>query len=176
MDVQMKYYNYVVYGLVDPDTHLVRYIGAARTKALKQRFSHHISDAKRHPSKSRKTEWIFGLVLRGLLPELRIMEQCHGWNIEECEQKWIRQLRSPNNLTNDTQTRIYTKQFERRQIESEKFMIESLKNQLKHWPKTTLKMLYKRRDLAKLLLGFSQSDFLIKTAAEIITKPKAKTL
>jgi len=75
---------YVIYGLTDPRTDQVRYIGWTQTP--QQRLRAHISEAKRQ--RSHKARWIASLLKIGLSPGLfAIAEVDGGW--AEAERFWI---------------------------------------------------------------------------------------
>jgi len=58
-----------IYALVDPETEQVRYIG--KSLHPESRFNAHMHDHTR----SQKGDWIQGLIKRGLVPEMRIVEE-----------------------------------------------------------------------------------------------------
>jgi hypothetical protein len=73
-----------IYGLKEPDTQLIRYIG--KSIRPQQRLRNHINDK----SKCHRTNWIRSLKQRGLEPELIIIEEIHGeWPWQESEKFWI---------------------------------------------------------------------------------------
>lgn len=74
-----------IYKLVDPVTNEVRYIG--KTGNLKNRFSGHLSNAKK--LKSRLANWISSLARQNLQPIIEIVEICSETNWENREIYWI---------------------------------------------------------------------------------------
>lgn len=82
--ISQKYVS--IYGLVDPDTGTVQYVG--KSKNPKARFSQHICQAKKG-SEYPVYKWLTPLVRSGRLPELRILETCLTKVWEEREQFWI---------------------------------------------------------------------------------------
>lgn len=73
----------MIYGLVDPRTGLVRYIGKANDPA--ERLKGHIRDARRH---SRPVSlWIRELLESSLRPEVRVLEVAEDW--QEAERRLI---------------------------------------------------------------------------------------
>jgi GIY-YIG catalytic domain len=77
-----------IYGLYEPDTGALRYIG----KSIRphQRLRNHINDK----SKCHRTNWIQSLVARGLEPELQIIEEIRvAWLWQDSERYWIAHAR-----------------------------------------------------------------------------------
>lgn len=69
-----------IYGLIDPRTTLLRYVGKSYNPI--ERFSQHIRDCSRE--RTRKANWIRSLLKLGLKPQLEILETVEGsGNIEE---------------------------------------------------------------------------------------------
>lgn len=90
-----------VYGLYDPITGELRYIG--KTKCAKTRLSIHLSPS--HLSKrNHRVNWIKSVLAKGLKPEFRILEDCHSdMELVAAERRWIAKLRSEGaRLTNST--------------------------------------------------------------------------
>ncbi|MBA1141754.1 hypothetical protein [Mesorhizobium neociceri] len=78
-----------IYGLVDPLTNELRYVGKT-VKRLPQRLVDHICAAKRTKNKRHCLAWIAGLLLAGRAPEifeLEIVQAGECW--VEAEQFWI---------------------------------------------------------------------------------------
>jgi hypothetical protein len=96
------YLNIYIYGLVDPRTNEVRYVGAAKNPWLRR--SRHLSEA-RSPEKSTtpKAVWLRDLLSAGLEPQVLILAYTTRANWREVEEKWIRSF---PNLTNSNGTRI----------------------------------------------------------------------
>lgn len=89
-----------IYGLYDPVSSELRYIGKADdpTDRLKQ----HIGEA-REGVKSHKSNWIRKLLSEDLAPFLRILEEVKVKNWQKKETKWIKKSRKAGyNLTNMT--------------------------------------------------------------------------
>lgn len=78
-----------IYALVDPLTHAVRYVGKANNPA--QRLSSHLAGDGCNTWKDR---WLGNLEACGMLPDLRILEECEYADWPERERWWIRQLRA----------------------------------------------------------------------------------
>lgn len=83
--------NIYIYKLVDPNTNEIRYIG--KTGNLKNRFSGHLSNAKK--LKSRLANWIKQLSTQNLQPIMEIVEICTIDNWEEREIYWINFFKTP---------------------------------------------------------------------------------
>ena len=64
--------NNVIYGLIDPITKELRYIGKTNNIAI--RVSNHISMARRNNYKSHKNNWIRKLLTNNQMPEIIILE------------------------------------------------------------------------------------------------------
>ena len=92
-----------IYGLFDPRTTELRYIGKT-VKQPKERLSNHIS-AARAVKKQRVARWIRGILLDGLLPELCLLETVlPNGDWQEAERFYIEYFRSIGaNLVNQTQ-------------------------------------------------------------------------
>lgn len=63
-----------IYGLIDPITQEMKYIG--QSQAPKKRLIAHISEAKHHAGSNRKNHWLRSLLVKGLLPSLKILIEC----------------------------------------------------------------------------------------------------
>lgn len=89
----------VIYGLVDPNTQQIRYVGKTRQK-VSSRLSAHL----RERSKCHRLNWIKSLQDRGQKPEIIILEEIFGaWPWEESERYWIAHGRAEGwPLTNNT--------------------------------------------------------------------------
>ena len=70
--------TYYIYGLIDPTTKEVRYVGCSKTPVL--RFSQHLTYGRHQDYKKCTGEWICELLRKGQRPELIIFE--------EYETKW----------------------------------------------------------------------------------------
>lgn len=88
-----------VYGLIDPLSGNVRYIGKGLDP--KVRFKDHLS--VKEPGVSHKDKWILSLRRLNLIPELTIIETTTFDKANERERFWIAEYRSLGfNLTNQT--------------------------------------------------------------------------
>lgn len=87
-----------IYGLVDPETGEIRYIGKSIRPA--QRLQNHMNEV----SNCHRSHWLQSLKRRGLRPELVILESVHGeWPWQESERYWIKRLKALGcRLTNNT--------------------------------------------------------------------------
>jgi len=84
--VKMK--TVYIYGLEDPTTDEIRYVG--KTTNLKNRYYQHVSncdDVNHH-----KKNWIQGLKNKGLKPKLIILEKTDEKRWEKREKYWIKTL------------------------------------------------------------------------------------
>lgn len=78
--MQQKHY---IYGLIDPTTKGIRYIG--KTIDLAHRYRGHINER----GDSRKCKWITGLVRIEKKPIMVVLEETTINNVSAAEQKWI---------------------------------------------------------------------------------------
>lgn len=81
-----------IYGLVDPSTNSLRYVGKT-VKTIEHRLRQHINSA-RAVKLQRVSRWIRGLLLRDVLPEAFLIETCLTSDWVESEQFWIAYYRS----------------------------------------------------------------------------------
>lgn len=87
-----------IYGLVDPRTGKIRYVGKSVDPAY--RFQRHIRYELR--GESHKVHWIKQLVAVGLTPELTVLEEVKDSLWQESECFWIAKLNKDGGLTNET--------------------------------------------------------------------------
>src|SRR5215472_7677276 len=91
--------SHIIYALVDPDTHHVRYVGRTGQSAL-QRLSHHLGAAKRSHT-APVYEWIRGLAPR--VPLLVVLQELQNQQVilpdsryestvEAAETKWMKRF------------------------------------------------------------------------------------
>lgn len=89
-----------IYGLVDPITLEVRYVG--KSGAPKLRYLSHLAPSSLN-SKTHKSRWIAKLIAQGFRPTLVILEQVLESEWEKAEIKWIARFnKSGAVLTNST--------------------------------------------------------------------------
>lgn len=88
-----------IYGLIDPRTQLIRYVGKTN-QALPSRLNSHIQDRGR----CHRVNWISELRRLGLKPEIVLIERLEGnWPWQEAERYWIAYGRANGwPLTNNT--------------------------------------------------------------------------
>jgi hypothetical protein len=80
-----------IYGLVDPRTNQLRYVGKTK-KSLHKRLKNHVQDA-RYGFKRHVCNWVGELLRLGLRPEIFVIEEVAGdW--AEAERFWIAYFRS----------------------------------------------------------------------------------
>jgi len=80
-----------IYGLIDPRTGFVRYVGKAHNP--KRRHQAHMNPSSLKP-KTRKNHWIKNLLNAGRKPELILLEQVKECEWEDAERRWIAYYRS----------------------------------------------------------------------------------
>lgn len=74
----------LIYGLIDPRTNSLRYIGQT-TQPLKVRFAHHIKPCEVKKI-THKCQWIKGLLKEGLKPEIFVIEEVAAYeDLNEAE-------------------------------------------------------------------------------------------
>lgn len=84
-----------IYGLIDPRTQEVRYVG--KTKDLQERYRIHLYERR----KNHKCNWIEYLQRQGLKPQLIILEEVPETQWQEAERLWIGHFQSKGiRLTN----------------------------------------------------------------------------
>ncbi len=91
----------VIYGLFDPRTRELRYIG--KSERGFSRLSKHLY-SKELKANNHKVHWIKSLLKEGLTPEMRILKVCSkSENLGECEKAFISFHKSQGvNLVNST--------------------------------------------------------------------------
>jgi len=82
----------VIYGLCDPDTLELRYVGKT-TRDPAVRLKGHLMDSRRGPTHLHR--WIRQLGRRGLKPSLLVLERTSSEKVvlDEAERRWIREMR-----------------------------------------------------------------------------------
>lgn len=90
--------NVVIYALVDPETHAIRYVGKT-TWSLTHRLRAHLSDIKQAPH-THKARWINGLLRQGLRPRIITLDIVSPSDWERAERHWIRCF--ADTVTNET--------------------------------------------------------------------------
>lgn len=86
-----------IYGLTDPRTGEVRYVGQTKNE-LRKRLRAHIGEAVAHkPVCVHKNNWIRSLLSLGLEPQIVLLEEVQEEQVNEAEVKWIASF---HNLTN----------------------------------------------------------------------------
>ena len=88
-----------IYGLIDPNTNIIRYIG--KSDKPKTRLSNHIQTSKK--SKTHKSNWINSLIKEKKKPIITILEEVNIENWEEREKFWIKKYKDDGyDVTNFT--------------------------------------------------------------------------
>ena len=77
-----------IYGLIDPRTREVRYVG--KTKDLQERYRIHLYERR----KNHKCNWIQYLQQQGLKPEMVVLEKVSEVQWQKAERFWIRHFQS----------------------------------------------------------------------------------
>lgn len=71
---------YKIYGLKDPITKQLRYVGQTKQHSLKNRFNYHVNEKLN----TRKNQWIRSLRKKELLPEIFLIDTCNS--LEKCNE------------------------------------------------------------------------------------------
>lgn len=89
----------VVYGLVDPQTKEIRYVGQT-TKTLEERLNQHLKPFNLQEN-CPKNIWLKKLLKKGLKPEIVMLEKGKAFDLSRLEMKWIEHYRNQDcGLTN----------------------------------------------------------------------------
>lgn len=84
-----------IYGLVDPRTQQLRYVGKTSKRRIKDRLFCHLGHARLAGPKRHVLAWVSGLLSDGLRPEIFVIEEVpSGADWKEVEQFWIAYFRS----------------------------------------------------------------------------------
>src|SRR5690348_6073255 len=81
-----------IYGLIDPTTSQIRYVGKTVLDP-RRRLSVHCDRALKSPEKTHSMAWIASLHKRGIKPEVFTIETVDGDHWIEAEQFWIAYFR-----------------------------------------------------------------------------------
>lgn len=73
---------YYIYGLKDPVTNEIRYIGKTSQKLIR-RWGNHLSEARNSLNNRYKNRWIKGLLDKGQYPTIEILDRVEDWNFWE---------------------------------------------------------------------------------------------
>ena len=87
-----------IYGLVDPETKKIRYVGKT-VKSLSSRLSNHLYNAKKTKHNKHLSNWICKLLNKGLKPLIIVLETANKENWKDVEMKWIKDTPNLINLT-----------------------------------------------------------------------------
>ena len=106
-----------IYGLIDPRTQKIRYIGQTIQKPS-YRFRNHLSEVKNPKYNTKKINWLKSLLNKNLEPQLIILEKTTEKLADTKEKEWISKYNNLTNLTeggNDVCSNI--KEYQRRTID-----------------------------------------------------------
>lgn len=85
--------KYIIYGLIDPTTNMLRYIGLSSTGL--NRPKHHLNPSTYNKRKAYIYSWIKSCVERGVCPEIVVIEECQSINeLKSLEQFYISYFQS----------------------------------------------------------------------------------
>lgn len=82
-----------IYGLVDPRTHYITYIGRT-TQRLNIRLNQHIDTSQRKRSQCARCKWIRSLLEEGLRPSIVVLDMVSVGQAAESEGEWIAMYRA----------------------------------------------------------------------------------
>lgn len=74
---KMAKFGYKIYGLFDPVSQELRYIGKTQSR-LSERLAHHIWRAEHEKSNTHKKQWILNLKRQNKKPEIVLLETCNS--------------------------------------------------------------------------------------------------
>lgn len=132
----------VVYGLLDPDTLEIRYVG--QTVNLERRHKEHGARSNLKAN-NHKNKWILSLLSRGLFPACIALERIPECDSDSAEQRWIKELKGmgarltnateggngdTRNLTKTTKIRTMPSWSEERRVNSEKAFTPELRRKI----------------------------------------------
>jgi len=84
-----------IYGIADPRDHVIRYVGKTSMHPG-ARLDWHM----REPTNRRMGEWLYGLDMAGIRPEIAVLEICHVSKWQQSERSWIARMRNVSELLN----------------------------------------------------------------------------
>jgi hypothetical protein len=95
--------KFIIYGLIDPRTNVLRYIGKSTSGLKRAKMHSKACDLKRH-GKTHKTAWIKELLSLGMIPRATVLlEMTSGEHLYAEEQRLIKEYRTLGaDLTNHT--------------------------------------------------------------------------
>jgi hypothetical protein len=86
--------KYLIYGLLDPRTHELRYVGKS-SNGLKRAHSHaRAGTLNNKNNRTRCRNWVKSLVNQGLKPRVEILEECPPERAGAFERFWIASVRA----------------------------------------------------------------------------------
>ena len=97
--------NHYIYGLIDPETNEIRYIG--KTNDPKRRLDKHINECFKENTP--KGNWICELKDKNLIPSMVILDQTSYDELNKLEKEYIKKYKKIGNLTNVTEGRKHNK-------------------------------------------------------------------
>jgi hypothetical protein len=92
--------QYVIYGLCEPSTNFVRYVGYT-SRPVEKRLWFHLNEAKQLTC--HRHRWLESLRKKGLKPSIVVLEVVSQDEWQERERDWISWLRVSNDLVNTTE-------------------------------------------------------------------------
>src|SRR5258708_25233563 len=92
--------QHIIYGLRDPISNIIRYIGYVGKSNLRHRLVAHIYESKKL-NKCHRHHWIRALLRQNLEPTIELLEVVNKQTWVDRERYWIKKL-ACNNLVNST--------------------------------------------------------------------------
>lgn len=117
-----------IYGLIDPDTNNIRYVG--QTVNLELRIKQHSKCSERRDApNSPRNRWLMSLWKRGLVPHLVVLEECLLGVAHEKERFWYNKLKAEGadllNGNNPTMTGVAALLHKRKKQKEGTYIYES---------------------------------------------------
>jgi hypothetical protein len=91
---------HVIYGLCEPGTEFVRYVGFTKF-SIEKRLEEHLIEARARNTCHRH-RWLRSLLRQDLKPAIVVLEQVSRYSWKTRERWWIAELRKSNRLVNST--------------------------------------------------------------------------
>lgn len=138
-----------IYGLFDPDTGELRYVGKANNAA--KRLKTHLQE---RVHKRPVNNWVRSLVMQGKSPVMRVLETVAKDKWEEAERRLIAQHRKTSNLLNLADGGAMPSQTKEQRVKATRASNELQQSMPKQWKRLQAA----KKDLGRLYERFSKSN------------------